>query len=240
MAKEEVKEVDLFEPVRNYFHSQGYQVQAEVNHCDVVAHKGDALIIIELKLNVNTTLLIQAAKRQRLTRDVYIAIHRPKMSLRRRRWQDLVHLLRRLELGLILVDFAGRKPSVQVVQEPGPFDRKKSMQLSRKKRQSLLREIRNRRSNENIGGSTQVPTITAYREKSIQMALYLDHLGPLSAKKLRELGTGKKTYRILYNNHYKWFQRVERGVYDLTDLGKKEYRLYDEIVKLYLQSKLPE
>src|SRR5699024_1871114 len=69
MMEEKVKEVDLFEPVRNYFHSQGYQVQAEVNHCDVVAHKGDSLIIVELKLNVNTTLLIQAAKRQRLTRD---------------------------------------------------------------------------------------------------------------------------------------------------------------------------
>jgi len=39
-------------------------------------------------------------------------------------------------------------------------------------------------------------------------AEYLDHLGPMSAKQLRKLSTGEN----LYNNYYKWFKRVGRGV----------------------------
>src|SRR5690625_2506720 len=97
MTKEKIYETDLYKPVQHYFHSLGYRVQAEVNDCDVVAVKDDSLIIIELKLNLNITLLMQATKRQKFTSEVYIAIPKPKSSLRRRRWRDLVHLVRRLE-----------------------------------------------------------------------------------------------------------------------------------------------
>lgn len=238
MAKEKLYEADLYEPVQNYFHSLGYRVQAEVNDCDVVALKDDSLIIIELKLNLNITLLVQAANRQKFTSDVYIAIPRPKSSLRRRRWRDLVHLIRRLELGLILISFEGRKPSIDVVHEPVPFDRKRSMRQSKKRRDKIINEVRSRRSNHNIGGSNNVTTMTAFKEISIQIAFYLDYLGPMSAMDLRKLSTGERTYGILYNNYYKWFQRVDRGVYDLTDLGRKEYRAYPEIIKLYEQSEL--
>lgn len=238
MTKEKVYELDLYEPIQQYFHSLGYQVQAEVDDCDVVAFKKNSLIIIELKLNLNITLLMQAAKRQKLTPHVYIAIKRPKSSLRRRRWHDLVHLVRRLELGLILVSFQGRIPSIDIVHEPGPFDRKSSMRQSKKRRERLIEEARSRRSNKNIGGSTQVTTMTAYKENCIQIALYIDHLGAMSARELRKLSTGDKTYSILYNNYYKWFERVGRGVYDLTDLGRREYRTFEEIIKLYKQSKL--
>ena len=80
--------------------------------------------------------------------------------------------------------------------------------------------------------------MTAYKEISIQIAFYLDYLGPLSAKDLQKLSTGDRTYGILYNDYYKWFQRVGRGVYDLTDLGRKEYQTYPEIIKLYEQTEL--
>src|SRR5690625_4361698 len=176
MAKEKIHETDLYEPIQNYFYSLGYEVQAEVNDCDVVAFKDDSLIIIELKLNLNITLLMQAANRQKLTPDVYIAIPRPKISLRRRRWRELVHLIRRLELGLILVSFEGRKPSIDVVHEPGSFDRKRSMRQSKKGRDKLMKEMLSRRSNHNIGGSNNVTTMTAYKEISIQIAFYLDYL----------------------------------------------------------------
>src|SRR5699024_11397449 len=95
--------------------------------CTLPIYKDDSLIIIELKLKLNITLLMQAAKRQKITNDVYIAIERPKMSLRKKRWRDLVHLVRRLELGLILVSFEGRRPSLEVVHEPGFFNRKRSI-----------------------------------------------------------------------------------------------------------------
>ncbi|MBU5468690.1 hypothetical protein KQI49_18005 [Virgibacillus sp. MSJ-26] len=238
MSKDKIYEADLYAPVQDYFCSIGYQVQAEVKDCDVVAFKDDKLIIVELKLNLNMTVLTQAAKRQRYTPDVYIAIKRPKMSLRKRRWRDMVHLVRRLELGLILISFEGKKSNLQLVHEPGPFDRKSSTQHSKRKRQSILNEAQDRRSNHNIGGSNKVTTMTAYKEKSIQIAYYLDHLGPLSAKELRDLSTGERTYGILYNNYYKWFKRVGRGVYDLTETGRKEYRIYPEIIELYSKSKL--
>lgn len=238
MVKEKVVEADLYEPIQNYFHSLGYRVQAEVNDCDVVALKDDSLIIIELKLNLNITLLIQAANRQKFTSDVYLAIPRPKFSLRKRRWRDVVHLIRRLELGLILVSFEGRKPSIDVVHEPGPFDRRRSMRQSKKSRDKIIEEVLTRRSNLNIGGSNMITTMTSYKEISIQIAFYLDYLGPMSAQDLRKLSTGDRTYGILYNNYYKWFRRVDRGVYDLTDLGRKEYQSYPEIITLYNQSDL--
>jgi len=233
-----IYETDLYEPVQHYFHSLGYEVQAEVNNCDVVAFKDDSLIIIELKLNLNISLLMQAAKRQRFTRNVYIAIQRPKYSLRRRRWNDLIHLVRRLELGLILVSFEGKQPSVTVVHEPAPFDRQRSMRQSKRGRHKILQEAQGRRSNFNIGGSHQVTKITTYKEKSIQIAFYLDYLGPMSAQNLQKLSTGDRTYGILYNNYYEWFKRVDRGTYDLTEFGKAEYKKYPEIIKLYKKSEL--
>lgn len=238
MTKGKLYEADLYEPIQNYFYSHGYEVQAEVNDCDVVAFKDDTLIIIELKLNLNITLLMQAANRQKFTSDVYIAIPRPKTSLRRRRWRDLVHLIRRLELGLILVSFEGKIPSLDIVHEPGPFDRKRSMRQNKKKRNKILEEARSRRSNKNIGGSHNITMMTAYKEISIQIAFYIDHLGPMSARELKELRTGDKTYGILYNNYYKWFKRVDKGVYDLTDFGRKAYKKYPEIIQLYGYSEL--
>lgn len=238
MSEGKIFETDLYEPVQQYFYSKGYEVQAEVKDCDVVAWKDGTLIIIELKLNLNITVLMQAVKRQRYTDQVYIAIQRPKTSLRRRRWRDLVHLVRRLELGLILVSFEGKKPSIQIVHEPGPFDRKRSRRQSKKGKNQIISEIRERRSNYNVGGSSHVTTMTAYKEKCIQIAFYLDHLGPMSASELKKLNTGERTYGVLYNNYYKWFERVDRGIYDLTDLGRKEYRGYPEIIELYKKSEL--
>lgn len=236
--KETYSEMDLYIPVQTYFEKLGYKVQAEVNDCDVVAYKGDSITIIELKLNLNITLLMQAAKRQKITPDVYIAIIRPKTSLRRRRWRDLVHLVRRLELGLILVSFEGKKPSLQVVHEPGFFDRKRSVNQSKKVRKKLIHEVENRRSNHNIGGSNNLLMMTAYKEMAIQIAYYLDHLGPMSAKQLQKLSTGDKTYSILYNNYYKWFERVDRGIYGLTEKGRKDYQTFPEVIKLYKETQL--
>ncbi|MHA6252200.1 DUF2161 family putative PD-(D/E)XK-type phosphodiesterase [Oceanobacillus sp. CAU 1775] len=238
MSEEKIYETDLYGPIQQYFHALGYKVQAEVNDCDVVAFKDDTLIIVELKLNLNISLLTQAVKRQRYTPDVYIAIPKPKTSLRRRKWRDLVHLVRRLELGLILVDFEGKIPSIKIVHEPSPFDRKRSAQQSKKGRDKLIKEANARRSNNNIGGSTRVTTMTAYKEKCIQIAFYLDHLGPMSASALRKLNTGDRTYGILYDNYYKWFERVGRGVYGLTEVGRETYKEYPEIIELYAKSKM--
>ena len=35
----EFKETDLYEPIRAFLEEEGYQVQAEVKHCDIAAEK---------------------------------------------------------------------------------------------------------------------------------------------------------------------------------------------------------
>ena len=96
-------EVDLYKPVKDFFTAEGYDVYGEVNDCDVVAVKEDELIIVELKLRLNLELVMQATKRQRLSDQVYVAIPKPKLSFRSQKWRDICYLMRRLEVGLLLV-----------------------------------------------------------------------------------------------------------------------------------------
>ncbi len=98
-----MKETDLYKPIHDYLAKLGYTVQAEVNHCDIIARKGDDLIVIELKTRFGLDLLIQAAERQSITDSVYVALPGPMKMGKRNRWPQKKRLLRRLELGLILV-----------------------------------------------------------------------------------------------------------------------------------------
>ena len=45
----EFKETDLYEPMRAFLEEEGYQVQAEVKHCDIAAEKNGRLVVVELK-----------------------------------------------------------------------------------------------------------------------------------------------------------------------------------------------
>ncbi|MCQ6267622.1 DUF2161 family putative PD-(D/E)XK-type phosphodiesterase [Fictibacillus sp. WQ 8-8] len=226
-------ETDLYEPVRDFFMEKGFEVYGEVNHCDIVVVKEDELIIVELKLNLNVELLVQATNRQRLTDFVYIAIPRPKYKLRSKKWQDTLHLIRRLELGLLLVSFPKSGPVVETILSPGAFDRLKSQQRYKKKRTKLLEEIKGRNGDYNVGGSNKKKLMTAYKENCIQIAFLLDQLGQLSPKALRELGTGAKTLSILNKNYYGWFEKIARGMYGVSEKGKKEMSLFPEQVRYY-------
>ncbi|MFE8699606.1 DUF2161 domain-containing phosphodiesterase [Cytobacillus sp. FJAT-54145] len=233
-AKEKIYEVDLYKPVRNYFKKQGFEVYAEVNHCDVAAVKEDELVIVELKKNLTVDLLVQATARQRITDLVYIAIPKPKYKLRSKKWMDICHLVRRLELGLILVNLNRKSPTIEVSISPGPFDRKAVMRRNKKKRERILAEIEGRNGDHNVGGSTKTKIMTAYKENCIQIASLLQKYGPLSPKKLREMGTGEKTLSILHKNYYRWFEKVERGIYKISELGSKEIEEHTEISHFYL------
>ena len=226
------REVDLYQPIQKHFTRLGYRVNGEVNDCDLTAVKDEDLVIVELKLSLTIDLLIQAAKRQRLTDLVYIAIPKPK-RLRSKRWNDVCHLVRRLDLGLITVSFTGKAPKIDFVFHPEPFDRKKSMKYSKKKRLSLIKEIEGRSADYNTGGSNKTKIMTAYKESCIHIACCLEKNGPMSPKALKEMGTGVKTSSILQKNYYRWFERVKRGVYDLSDTGKKEFAHYPELVDYY-------
>lgn len=228
-------EVDLYDPVKNYFTEQGYEVYGEVNDCDVVAVKGDELVIVELKLRLNLDLVMQATKRQRLSNQVYVAIPSPVYRFRSQKWRDICYLMRRLEVGLIVISFQTNEEQLQVIHDPAPFDRVKSMQGSKKRRTRLLDEIAGRSGDFNVGGSSQVKIMTAYTETCIHIACCLLHHGPLSAKVLREIGTGDKTSRILIGNYDEWFDRIERGVYAISEKGKQDLKNYPEFIAHYMK-----
>lgn len=224
-------EADLYEPIRKHFIKQGYRVNGEVHDCDLTAVKDDVLIIVELKLNLNIDLLLQATRRQRLTDLVYIAIPKPK-RITRKRWNDITQLIQRLELGLIIVSFAGNRKKVEFKIHPEPYKRMTSKNT--RKKAALIKEIEGRSADYNIGGSSKTKIMTAYKENCIQIACYLEKLGQMSPKALVALGTGNKTPLILQKNYYKWFERVERGIYVITEQGKSELEDYPELVEYYL------
>ncbi|NLJ67314.1 MAG: hypothetical protein GX340_08405 [Clostridiales bacterium] len=229
MTKANFTEAGLYQPIYEYLTRQGYTVRGEVKDCDIVAIKEEELVIIELKRNLSVELLGQAADRQRITSGVYIALPKPKASLRSSKWKGIRKLLRRLELGLILVDMNLDKPKAEVILHPVPYKSRRA----KKARAGIIKEIEGRSGNFNQGGSNRKKIMTAYRENAIFIACCLERDGILSAKDLKELGTGPKTYSILYNNFYGWFHRVARGKYSLSDVGKSALAEYSEIADYY-------
>ncbi|MFP6584222.1 MAG: DUF2161 family putative PD-(D/E)XK-type phosphodiesterase [Candidatus Hydrogenedentota bacterium] len=219
-------EMDLYEPVRDYLVAQGYTVRGEVRDCDVTATKDDELIIVELKLRFNLELLYQATDRQKLSDSVYVAFPRPAKMGRNTRWKDVKRLLRRLELGLILVSFGTKKPRVEIAFHPIVAPRRKNHRA----RKAVIREIEGRSGDHNRGGSTRRKILTAYRENAIRIATYLDVNGPTSPKQLRAMNTGPKTQSVLYNDVYGWFERVGHALYDLRPVGREALQEYPELV----------
>lgn len=234
LVEKKVQETDLYRPIQTLFATEGYEVYGEVKDCDMVGVKGEELVVIELKLTLSVDLLIQAAKRQRLTDQVYIAIPKPKHRLNSRKWADKCHLIRRLELGLIVVSGLGKRAKADVIIRPAAFDRRKSIAQSKLKRAAIFKEIEGRSADFNVGGSNRTKIMTAYKESCIHIACCLKEFGPLSPKQLIQMGTGDKTSSILVKNYYRWFDRIKRGTYELSDKGRIELEVYPELVNLYL------
>ena len=226
------KETDLYEPIRRFLEEAGYQVQAEVKHCDIAATRDGELLIVELKRAFGLKLVYQALERQSLTDQVFVAIPRPQKGQREKAWRDMLRLLKRLELGLLTVAVDSPLLTVEVILEPA--DGRDEAWQNRKKQKQLRAELQNRRLSGNIGGMTRRKILTAFREKSIRLACLLEKEGQLSAAALRERGLGDLAV-LLSRNYDKWFQRVEKGVYALSDAGKQALELgeYAKAVAFY-------
>lgn len=221
-----LQETDLYGPVRDYLVGLGYAVQAEVKECDIVATRGDELVVVELKRSLSVDLLLQATERQRVADAVYVALPKPDLWEVRSRWRRIERLLRQLELGLILVSFATAVPVVDVAFDPEPTPPRRDGH----KRRALLAELAGRSGDHNQGGSTRRPVVTAYREQAVYIACCLDAWGALGPDRLRELGAGAKTQAILRRNVYGWFQRVGPATYALNDAGRRALGDYAGLV----------
>ena len=186
-----------------------------------------------MKTGANMQLLVQATDRQRLADSVYVAVPKPR-NTRSGHWRGIKRVLRRLELGLITVAIDSPMQTVTVEFDPLPYQQR----ASKGRRRALLQEVADRSGDYNTGGSTRQKLMTAYRENAILVATCLAHVGrPMKPAELRDMGTGQKTLSILAGNHYGWFQRVDRGVYQVTAKGQAEIETYPEVV-LHCRKKL--
>ena len=229
MRIESLRESDLYPPVKNYLENQGYKVNSEVKHCDVTATKDGELVVVELKTRFNATLLIQAADRQRAADAVYIALPHPRDIAVVKHWKGMCHLLKRLEIGLILIHFLKSGPRVEIAFHPAPY----TLRIQRKRRDVIIREIRERSGDYNTGGTGGTKLVTAYREEAIHIASVLHNYGTLSPAELKRRGTGRRTQSILSKNYYGWFEKVERGLYRLHSAGREALGDYPDITAFF-------
>jgi hypothetical protein len=223
-------ETDLARPLCDWLAAQGYTVRSEVRDCDIAALREDELVIIEIKKALNLALVVQAVQRQRITNTVYVAVLRPPSKWKW--WREnrgVFHLLRRLELGLILVSPSNGGPPIDVVFHPRPLARRRRAPS----RRAVLAEISGRNADYNTAGSTRKKLVTAYRENAVHIACCLLARPRMTPAAARALGTGPKTQSILRSNVYGWFERVGRGMYSLSEQGRRELAEYPELVAHY-------
>jgi hypothetical protein len=208
------RETDLYPPVKAFLEGQGYVVKSEVGAADVVALRGgEPPVIVELKLGFSLTLVHQCVARLSVTDDVYMAVARGKGKPFLKSVKNMTKLCRRLGLGLITVRLSDAL--VQVHCDPVPYVPRKS-----KPRQTrLLKEFVARQGDPNDGGQTRVGLVTAYRQDALKLAVYLFEVGACKgADVARETGVARAT-TMMRDDHYGWFEKVEKGVYGLTPVG---------------------
>ncbi|MGY3437114.1 MULTISPECIES: DUF2161 domain-containing phosphodiesterase [unclassified Marinovum] len=210
-----MKETELYPYVKALLESQGYEVKAEIGAADVVALRdGDDPVIVELKTGFALTLFHQAIARQTVTDCVYIAVPRVTGKRFQRALKENKSLCRRLGLGLITVRLSDGHTEIHL--DPAAFTPRKV-----KSRQTrLLREFARREGDPNLGGAARnSPLVTAYRQDALKLAAHLATEGACKCADIRKATGVSAATRIMADDHYGWFERVARGVYQLTPRG---------------------
>ncbi len=210
-----MRETELYAPVKTFLEGQGYTVKAEIGAADVVACRDrDEPVIVELKTSFSLGLVHQAVARQAITDVVYIAAPRNTGRRFQTALKQMKTLCRRLGLGLITVRM--KDALVEVHCDPAPYAPRKSKQ--RKSR--LLREFARRVSDPNLGGAGRVGLVPACRQDALRCAAHLAEEGPTKGAVVAQATGVTNATRLMADNHYGWFQRVEKGIYGLTDTGR--------------------
>ncbi len=213
-------ETKLYLPVKRFLEGLGYKVKGEIGGCDLVAiAEGSPPIVIigELKLKFNLELLLQGVDRADACDEVWLAA---EASQGRGRERDVRvrKLCRRLGFGLLAVTERG---SVDViVSAAAPMPRRNQRRRSR-----LADEHKRRQGDPTPGGSSRAPIMTAYRQQALACAAAV----AAGTRRPRELKPSiPEAPAILLRNVYGWFERVERGVYELTDAGRAALQRWPE------------
>jgi hypothetical protein len=214
------READLYPPIKAYLQRQGYEVKGEVGPVDVVGRRGDDLVVVELKLGFSLALFHQGIERLLTTDHVYLAV---PAGGKDKALKANVKLARRAGLGVLTVRL--RDGHVEVLADPGPY----AARQSKKKKTRLLRAFERLQGDPNDGGATRHGIITGYRQDALRCARFLAVHGPSKGAKVKEWAEVPQATQIMAADHYGWFTRVSRGVYDLTDLGRKGLTDYGDV-----------
>ncbi|PZM13624.1 DUF2161 domain-containing phosphodiesterase [Rhizobium tubonense] len=206
-------ETTLYLPIKNFLEKAGYTVKGEIGGCDLLA-LGDGepplVVICELKLSFNLELVLQAVDRAAASDEVWLAARistKGKGREKDRRFRDLC---RRLGFGMLGVSDLG---TVDVLVSPcSPMPRKNPRRRTR-----LISEHKRRQGDPTAGGGSRMPVMTAYRQRALACAAALE-AGPQRPRDIRALAADAA--KILLDNVYGWFERVDRGVYALTEQGR--------------------
>lgn len=206
-----MKEADLYPDLKAYLEAQGYVVKGEVGACDILARRGcEPAVVVEMKLSFSLALVMQGIARQALFDDVYLAVPVTEKGWKLR-YKDIVALCRRLGLGLLAV-----KPGqVEAHLDPGPYHpRKNTLRAGR-----LLREFERRVGDPNLGGTTGIKRVTAYRQDALR-CLNVLAAGQMKAAEVAKVAGVARAAVLLRSDHYGWFERVSVGIYALTPQGQ--------------------
>ena len=214
-------ETALYLPVKSFLEKAGYAVKGEVGGCDLVGLSDEdppVVVICELKLSFNLELILQAVDRAAVSDEVWIAARVSAKGKGRESDKRYRDLCRRLGIGMLGVSDAGDVSVIVGSVSPMP-------RTNPKRRSRLMREHRKRVGDPVLGGSTRTPLMTAYRQQALGCAAALAQ-GPL---KVRDIRAGVPVAgKILLSNVYGWFERLDRGIYDLTDAGREALRRWPQ------------
>ena len=221
MTSPKIRETDLYPPLKRYLEGQGYEVKSEIGAADIVAVRGDEdPVIVELKVSFSLTLFHQAVARQAISDLIYIGVEHGSGQRFAKALKDNVGLARRLGLGLITLRL--RDGFVEVHCDPGPYRPRQS----KPRRARLLREFARRIGDPNQGGATRAGLVTAYRQDALRCALHLADNGPLKGAAVAQATGVPKATRLMADDHYGWFERVETGIYAVTPKGRDALKTY--------------
>jgi len=205
----------LYLPIKRFLEAQGFEVKGEIGGCDIVAVRDGEpplLVVTELKLSFTLDLVLQGVDRAACCDEVWLAVRASVRGRGRESDGRVKKLCRMLGFGLLLVSPTGR---VDALVEPVAW----KPRANTKRRAGLIREHGRRLGDPTLGGSsTRAPRMTAYRQQALICAAALA-AGPAKPKDLRAGGVPDAA-AILQSNYYGWFERVERGVYQLTEAGR--------------------
>lgn len=227
MSKKTLLETDLYPPVKALLKGQGYEVKGEVGAADVVATRGDEdPVIVELKTGFSLSLFHQGIDRQAITDAVYIAVPRGSGAAAWKAIKNNLKLCRRLGLGLLTVRV--EDGLVEIHADPAPYKPRKS----KPKKARLLREFAKRVGDPTEGGSTRQGLMTAYRQDALRCLHVLNNQGPTKASEVAKTSAVKTARQIMYDDHYGWFERADKGIYALTPKGKAAVHEYADTLRV--------